>query len=214
MEANLTRGLTRSHCNFVKFQRVFSRAQSTVSKAKPVTAKVDPKAPMASLTWPDYLAIRHSKRKWQMVREKITRKGVTNSNLSGCYDPFRLDWFIWRSSLLRHPWCRPNETNHGIYTLYHSLRLCLHTCCLGYWPFFLLWYLHCGMCRYAPRLFSVWINILNAFGRRWSHHWSNNWNCVVATAISESPSPNWRKRSPIFSTYSEKPRRCQSSKSN
>lgn len=83
MEVNLIRGLTRSHCNFVKFQRVFSRAQSTVSKAKPVTAKVDPKAPMASLTWPDYLAIRHSKRKWQMVREKETTRQcvqrVTNS---------------------------------------------------------------------------------------------------------------------------------------
>jgi len=36
-----------------------------MSKAKP--AKVDPKAPIASLTWPDYLAIRSSKRKWQMA---------------------------------------------------------------------------------------------------------------------------------------------------
>ena len=70
METNFTRGLTRFRCNFVKTQRVFSRAQSTVSKVKPVTAsaKVESK-PQALLTWPDYLAIRHSKRKWQMVKK-------------------------------------------------------------------------------------------------------------------------------------------------
>ena len=106
MEANLTRGLSRSRCNFFRTQRVFSRAQSTVSKVKPVTAKVDPKPQMVSLTWPDYLAIRHSKRKWQMVGKKSTRQGaqrVTSSILSGCYGPFRLNWFCRRSSLLRHP---------------------------------------------------------------------------------------------------------------
>jgi hypothetical protein len=120
MEANLTRGLTRSRCNFVKTQRVFSRAESTVSKVKPPTAKVEPmpEAQKAYLTWPDYLAIRHSKRKWQIVRKNELRdkmhKRVTNSISSGCYDPFRFTWFCGRSSLLWHPRCRPNETNHGI----------------------------------------------------------------------------------------------------
>ena len=74
MEASLIRGLTRSRCNFVKIQRVFSRPQATVSKskAKPTatstTARVEPKPEMMTLSWPDYLAIRHSKRKWQMVK--------------------------------------------------------------------------------------------------------------------------------------------------
>jgi len=66
MQASLTKGLTRPRCNFVKTQRVFSRAQSTVSKTKPTTASVEPKLETV-LTWPSYLAIRHSKRKWQMA---------------------------------------------------------------------------------------------------------------------------------------------------
>lgn len=95
MEANLTR-LIRSRCNFVKIQRVFSRAQSTVSKVKPVTAKTEPK-PQKFLTWPDYLAIRHSKRKWQMVRKMITRQDaqrVTSSICQAAMVPSALIGFV------------------------------------------------------------------------------------------------------------------------
>ena len=98
MEANfLTRALTRPRCNFVISQRVFSRAQSTVSKAKPATtAGVEPK-PQTILTWPDYLAIRHSKRKWQMVKRiarRVSAQRVTNSTLQAAMVPCAFLGFV------------------------------------------------------------------------------------------------------------------------
>ncbi|KAF8163634.1 mitochondrial import protein Pam17 [Crassisporium funariophilum] len=69
MDACLARGVglsTRFRAsNVVKLQRVLSRAKSTASKATPISANAGAETSATILTWPEYLAIRRSKRKWQ-----------------------------------------------------------------------------------------------------------------------------------------------------
>lgn len=188
MEANFIRGLTRSRCNFVKTQRLFSRAQSTVSKVEPVTAKVEPK-PQASLTWPDYLAIRHSKRKWQMVRKKkITRQGATNSIFQAAMVPSALIGLFGGAAYFGTLDADPMKPIL-VFTFFIIVSVCAYSLS-RVWTLFSFMESARWDVSVCHLLYSVWMNIRNGFGRRWSHHWTINWNCVVATAISESPSPN------------------------
>jgi len=71
MESCIARGLRTSHkfpfSTLRKTPFVLSRAQSTATKAKPINANAKPSDAVskATLTWPEYLAIRRNKRAWQ-----------------------------------------------------------------------------------------------------------------------------------------------------
>lgn len=126
MDPFIIRGLRvsmRNQCSAVtKTPSFLSRAQSTATKARPQPTQSNSAAQIsnATLSWPEYLAIRRNKRKWQTVRlARSHRWRLIDMTNVGCNHSVCFAWSCRWCYVFWKPWYRSIETYHGVFSFCH-----------------------------------------------------------------------------------------------